>query len=197
MTRDGLWRVLIFATFITFGVFWLNYFLVEMAPLPQENWDLELWSPDYKNSTYVIDKQMVRLYNGVSDVAAAPPGGQAGSASKIVTRYFGNEARKDLNGDGKEDIVFLLTQDRGGSGIFYYVVVAVSKVVWKKEVYVGSQGYLLGDRIAPQTTTIGEGDLITVNYAVRKESDPFSTSPSVGKSAYLVFDPTTLTFKAK
>jgi hypothetical protein len=32
-----------------------------------------------------------------------------------------SEAKGDLNGDGQEDIAFLLTSDRGGSGTFYYV----------------------------------------------------------------------------
>jgi len=50
---------------------------------------------DYKNTTYVIDDKPVTLVNGVSEVEVAP-----GSTSKVVTRYFGNDAKGDLNGDG-------------------------------------------------------------------------------------------------
>ena len=48
-----------------------------------------------------------------------------GSASRIVTRYFGSEVRGDLNGDGREDVAFLLTQQSGGSGTFFYAVAAL------------------------------------------------------------------------
>ena len=86
-----------------------------------------------------------------------------GSASKILTRYFGNEIRHDLNGDGREDVVFLLTQETGGSGVFYYAVAALDT----EQGYVGSEGLLLGDRIAPQTTEIGTGNIVIVTYADR------------------------------
>lgn len=141
--------------------------------------------PDYKNASYVIDGLTVTLTNGVSEVPAAP-----GSASKVVTRYFGNEVRADLDKDGREDIVFLLTQDRGGSGTFYYVVAALNKVTG----YVGSQGLLLGDRIAPQTTEKGKGDIVIVNYAERAPGEDFGVSPSVGKSIWVILDPTTMQF---
>jgi len=40
-------------------------------------------------------------------------------------QYFGNEATGDLNGDGQADKAFLVTQDPGGSGTFYYVIAAL------------------------------------------------------------------------
>jgi hypothetical protein len=75
---------------------------------------------DYMNAAYIVDGRPITLTNGVSAIEAAP-----GSASTIVTRYFGNELRKDVDGDGREDIVFLLTQATGGSGTFFYVVAAL------------------------------------------------------------------------
>ncbi|HVJ31166.1 MAG TPA: hypothetical protein VNA66_12715, partial [Gammaproteobacteria bacterium] len=51
---------------------------------------------DHKNIPYSIGGQTVRLVAGVAEVPAAP-----GSAAKIVTRYFGNEVRGDLNADGR------------------------------------------------------------------------------------------------
>jgi heat shock protein HslJ len=108
----------------------------------------------------------------------------------VVTRYFGNELKTDLNGDGREDTFFLLTQETGGSGTFYYGVGALNTV----DGYVGTQGLFIGDRIAPQTTNKGDGNIVVVNYAVRKAGEDFSVRPSLGKSLWLKLDPATLQF---
>ena len=139
----------------------------------------------YKNAEYIIDGQKVRLVNGVAEREIVP-----GSASKVITRYFGNEVHKDLDGDGREDVAFLLTQETGGSGTFFYVVAALSTEAG----YVGSQGFLLGDRIAPQSTESGVGKQIVVNYADRKAGEPFTTRPSEGKNFRLMLDPKTMQF---
>jgi hypothetical protein len=73
-----------------------------------------------------------------------------------------------------------LTQNNGGSGTFYYVVVALSS----PNGYIGTNGILLGDRIAPQTTEIKNGQII-VNYADRKTGEAMTIAPSVGVSKYL------------
>ncbi len=140
---------------------------------------------DYKNTSYLIDGQSVKLVDGMSEVEAAP-----GSALKIITKYFGNEATKDLNNDGHDDVAFILTQETGGSGLFYYVVAALYTPLG----YVGSHAVLLGDRISPQTTESGKGDSIIVNYMDRAFGEPMTTSPSVGKSIRLILDPTTMQF---
>lgn len=137
---------------------------------------------DAKNGTYIIDGKPVTLVNGVSRVPAAP-----GSASQITTTYFGNEAGGDLNGDGMADIGFVLTQNTGGSGTFYYAAVALKTASG----YQGTNAVLLGDRIAPQTTQIKNGQLI-VNYADRKPGEPMTAQPSVGVSKYLNVQGTTL-----
>lgn len=138
-----------------------------------------------QEATYIINGQVIELTNGVSEIEAAP-----GSASKIITRYFGNEVQYDFDGDSRLDTAFLLTQETGGSGIFYYVAAALNK----ESGYVGSQGLLLGDRIAPQTTEMGKGKIVIVNYADRKPGEDFSVSPSVGKSIWLLLDPETMQF---
>jgi len=142
---------------------------------------------DYKNTTYTIDSKLVKLENGVAEVGTVPE-----SASKIITRYFGNELKTDLDGDGREDIVFLLTQQTGGSGTFYYAVAALNT----EKGYIGSEGYLLGDRVAPQTTEVSRNprhkNVIVVNYADRDSGEPMTASPSMGKSAYLKLDAQTM-----
>ncbi len=144
---------------------------------------------DFKDAEYLIDGERIQLTDGVAETPSAP-----GSASMVTTRYFGNEIRRDVNGDGVDDIIFLLTQSTGGSGTFYYVVGAVST----PDGYVGSQAYLLGDRIAPQTTEWSQNpshqNVIVVNFAERKPGEPMTADPSVGKSVWLKFDPTALQF---
>jgi hypothetical protein len=127
-----------------------------------------------KDASYTIEGRVIALANGVSEIEAAP-----GSAAKIVTRYFGNEATGDLNGDGMPDVALLLTQSGSGSGTFYYVAVALRT----REGYRGTNAVLLGDRIAPQTTEIRDGSLI-VNYAERRPGEAMTTRPSVGVSKY-------------
>ncbi len=140
---------------------------------------------DYKNASYIVDGTSVQLVNGMSEVEAAP-----GSASKVTTMYFGNEVEKDLDGDGTKDVVFLLTQNTGGSGTFFYVVAALNT----PDGYKGSSAVLLGDHIAPQSTESGAGKSIIINYLDRTHTDPMTAQPSVGKSIGLLLDPATMQF---
>lgn len=129
---------------------------------------------DQKNATYIIEGQTVTLVNGSAETPAT-----AGSAEKVATQYFGNETIGDFNGDGMPDIAFLLTQDPGGTGTFFYVAAALETASG----YQGTNAILLGDRIAPQTTEFKNG-MIIVNYAERAPSDPMTAQPSVGISKY-------------
>ncbi len=137
---------------------------------------------DYKNATYIIEGQPITLVNGQAQTASAP-----GSAAQTVTHYFGNDATGDLNGDGRPDVGFILTQTTGGSGTFYYAVAALNMA----DGYHGTNAILLGDRIAPQTTEIKDGQLI-VNYADRKPDEPMTATPSVGITKYLKVEGTSL-----
>jgi len=128
---------------------------------------------NYQDISYEVGGIATKL--GGAGVEAVP-----GSATKIVTNYFGNEAKGDLNGDGVEDVGFFITQTTGGSGTFYYAVAAVKN----GDNYEGTNAIFLGDRIAPQTAEIRNGILI-VNYAERRPGDPMTTSPSMGRSKYL------------
>jgi len=154
----------------------------------------QISAQDHKNATYTIEGRPITLANGLSEIETTP-----GSATKIVTRYFGNEVKHDLNDDGREDVAFLLTQETGGSGTFFYFVAALNTPTG----YIGSHAVFLGDRIAPQTTHMDEGttsvgtqrqNVIVVNYVVRLPGEPFTVRPSLGKSLWLKLDPATMQF---
>ena len=170
MSKKLLWAVVV-VVILAGGYFAINLY----SPKEQA-----VIATDYKNAEYVIEGKSIKLENGTAETEVAP-----GSSSKIITRYFGNELKTDLNNDGREDVVFLLTQEMGGSGTFYYVVAALNT----EQGYIGSDGYLLGDRIAPQTTEVSQNprqkNVIIVNYADRAPQEPMTARPSQGRSVYL------------
>ena len=143
---------------------------------------------DYKNISYSIEGQPITLIDGKAETSAVP-----GSSSKYVTQYFGNEAKGDLNGDGVSDLTFILTQFTGGSGMFYYVVAALQNTDGS---YMGSNGVMLGDRIAPQSTEIKNGEIV-VNYVERRANEPMTASPTVGASKRLKVNGTNLSELAR
>lgn len=120
----------------------------------------------YKTASYTIEGTKIAL------------GDKNGKA-----KFFGNEARGDLNGDGTEDVAFLITNQPGGSGTFYYVVAAMNA----DGGFVGTNAIFLGDRIAPQNTQIVDGDIV-VNFADRKSGESMTTAPSVGVTSYFKYD---------
>lgn len=166
---------------IVIAFFALNNYIYEEKQAPA--------GEDPRNTEYSINNQRVALVDGYTEMEAAP-----GSASKIITRYFGNELTIDLNEDGREDTVALITQETGGSGTFFYVVAALNT----ERGYIGSHGLLIGDRIAPQTINKSQNpshkNVIVVNYADRKPGEPMTTSPSLGKSIWLKLDPESMQF---
>jgi len=151
-----------------------------MSPTAQSGSSVVLGERAHLNAEYVIDGQPVMLVYGKSEMQLVP-----GSASRVVTRYFGHELRHDLDGDGVEDLVFLLTRETGGSGVYYYVVAALATLGGP----VGSHGLLLGDRIAPQSIAAGSPGTVAVNFAERAHGDSFTVPPSVARTLWLRFDP--------
>jgi len=134
---------------------------------------------DHKNISYTIEGVSILLEDGTHE-------------SSTTTRYFGNELVTDLDGDGDEDIAFILTQEGSGSGTFYYAVAALQT----DSGYVGSDGYFLGDRIAPQTTEVSPNPrhkhVVVFNYATRALHEPMTARPSIGESVYLKIVPKTI-----
>lgn len=159
------------------GVIIVAGFFIFNAYIYSEEQKDETVVQDYKNGWYLISGQWVHLENGVSKVPIE------NSSATITTQYFGNEVHADFDGDGDEDVAFILTQDGGGSGIFFYLVGALKE----PQGYRGTNAVLIGDRIAPQTTEFRDGTVI-VNYADRELGEAFAVAPHIGKSLYLKYD---------
>lgn len=184
MSTAKLYGILGILVLIAIILYMLLYQLGNTAPATVAT---VLASP--KNATYTIENQPVTLVDGLSVQPSAP-----GSATMVTTQYFGNEIMTDLNGDNLSDSIFILVQNTGGSGTFYYVAAALNT----PSGYRGSQGLLLGDRVAPiniersqePTTPL----VFIVNYADRKPGDSFVVAPSIGKSVWLKLDPNTMQF---
>lgn len=133
---------------------------------------------DAKNISYVIDGQTFMLVNGKAEKEIAP-----GSASKQKISMFGDPVYDDFNGDGVKDAAVMLVSDGGGSGSFFYAVLAISTGT----TFVSTNALLLGDRIAPQNINIDDGRAV-YNYAERKVGEPMTTQSSTGKSLYVQYD---------
>ena len=162
MTVKKLLIILAALLVLLAAFFWFNSYIYEQKQPAA--------AADYKEAEFIIQGKRVKL------------GGTA--------KYFGNDLTTDLNEDGRDDAVFLITDEPGGSGTFYYAVAALAT----DRGYVGSEALYIGDRIAPQSVEKGEGKLIVVNYADRTFREPFTVPPSVGKSLKLMFDPVAMQF---
>lgn len=171
----SVWYIVYKTNFITLYV--LN------AGLQNESVQLNL-----HDGTYILSGQKIFLKNGLAKSEVVP-----GSSSKMITTYFGNDTKGDFDNDGREDLAFIITQQTGGSGTFYYAVALLNRANGK----VGTEAVLIGDRISPQATGVenrGGGDILIVNYADRKPQESFVVPPSVAKSLYLKLDPKSLQF---
>lgn len=136
---------------------------------------------DVKNISYVIDGQTFTLVNGKAEKEIAP-----GSATKQTVYMFGEPVYGDLNGDGVKDAAVMLVSSSGGSGTFYYAVLAMATGTTYKSTNV----LILGDRIAPQTVEIRDSHAL-YNYVVRKANEAMTVQPSMGKSLWIHYDKAT------
>lgn len=131
---------------------------------------------DAKNTTYIVDGRLITLKDGSSEI-------DLGEGGIISTKLFSSRLIGDINNDTYEDVVVILTQETSGTGIFYYVALAMGA----GEVYHGTNSIFLGDRIAPQTEEYKKG-IVIVNYVDREPGQSMSDEPSRGVSKYLTWE---------
>jgi heat shock protein HslJ len=120
-------------------------------------------------ASYRLGADSVALVDGIADVPAAPA-----SSSRIRTQILGEPAVADLDGDGNDDAVVVLTQQTGGTGTFFYLAAAVAT----PQGLAGTQGVLLGDRIALDSVSVLDGR-ITVRYRTRAANQSFAEAPAI------------------
>jgi len=135
-----------------------------IPPLPQSPLD----------ATYRIDDREVTLTNGVSQTPAAP-----GSATLTEVRIWGEPVIGDIDGDGLDDAAFILTEESGGSGTFFYITAAIAQ---NDGGYLGLNAVFLGDRVAMKDISIAD-EIIVVNYAERTLEQSFAEAPSEAVTA--------------
>jgi hypothetical protein len=127
------------------------------------------------NTTYWIEDRAVHLVDGYAEISIVQ-----GAATKIRTRVWEKPVYGDINADGKEDAVLILSHDPGGSGTFYYA----AAVSGKGDCYKGAKTVLLGDRIVIHGIGIEQG-VVLIRYADRRSKDPMSVEASVLHTAVL------------
>lgn len=128
---------------------------------------------DSKNFTLKLDNQTFTLVNGIAQKPISP----ISTTTLTTIKYFGNDSVGDINGDGSNDTVFIVTQDNGGSGLFYYAIAAINTGGG----YIVTNPFFIGDRISPQSTEIhSDSKEIHINFAERNEGEPMMTKPSLG-----------------
>ena len=136
---------------------------------------------DIGDLTVTIENQSFTMTGGVGALDAAP-----GSAIKNTIRILGDPVEGDINGDGNVDAALMIQNDPGGSGVFYYAVVAIND----GGSYRASNALPLGDRIEPQSIQFRDQHFV-YNYAVRKPGDAMDVRPSVERKESIRLDTTT------
>ena len=125
-----------------------------------------------------IDGQTFVMSNGFAELDASP-----GSATNNTVRIVGEPVMGDITGDGDPDAALLIQNDPGGSGTFYYAVLAINDAGGFR----ASNALPLGDRIEPQTVDFTDGRFV-YTYAERRPGEPMSERPSVEKSVAITID---------
>ena len=131
-----------------------------------------------KNITVTLNDVPVTLDDGVAVRPAAP-----GSAATDTVRIIGEPVMGDATADGAPDAALLIEDDPGGSGTFYYAVLAVND----NGVYKSTNALALGDRIDPQGIEFTDGRFV-YRFLDRKPGEAFATAPSVERRVEITVD---------
>ncbi len=151
--------------------------------LPNDNSGVEdVSKPEVNNLSYNVDGDVFNLVDGKAEILSLP-----GSATMNSLSIFGEPVYGDLDADGDVDGAVWLLNEPGGTGVFYYGALVMNDGTGKG---VATNTMFLGDRIAPQTLEVQDGRVV-YNFAIRKETDPMTAEPSVGKSVWVNYDKNT------
>ena len=123
-----------------------------------------------QNITVTIDDQSFDLEDGFAVKPAVP-----GSAIRNTVRVVGEPVGGDADGNGRPDAALLLQNDPGGSGTFYYAVLAINE---GNGTYRATNSLPLGDRIVPKAIEFTGGHFV-YSFLEREPEDPLAAEPSV------------------
>ncbi len=167
-----MWAFLV-AFVIVGGVVFSNFKINSKQPIKTE--PVIKNSIDAENMTFNIDGEMVTLKDGVYRAPTVPDY----ASSREARLLEGNSLNDDISGDKINDRVVILVDQPGGTGVFYYIVPILGK---KDGVPVPGKAVFLGDRIIPQSISFSHTkNLMSVSILDRKETEPFSVTPTVSK----------------
>lgn len=122
-----------------------------------------------RDVTVTIDNVKFELKDGLAEKPAAP-----GSPTRNTVRIVGDPALGDATGDGKPDAALVIRNEPGGSGSFYYAVVAVDH----DGSYRATNVIALGDRISPQSVEFADGHFV-YRFLERRPDQSMADTPSV------------------
>lgn len=106
------------------------------------------------------------------------------SGSTETVRVVGDPVTGDASGDGEPDTALLLADDPGGSGTFYYAVLAIEDGgSWR-----ATNALPLGDRIKPERIQYADGQFV-YHFLERKPDEPMTAPPTVENSVPVRLDP--------
>lgn len=135
-------------------------------------------STGVKSLVVTIGDRTFRMSNGFAAQQSV-----SGSPAQNTIRVVGEPASGDVNRDGHRDAALLIENAPGGSGRFYYVVLAVNE----NGSYRATNALLMGDRIAPLTVDFLDGRFV-YNYLGHEPGEPMTARPTVVKSLWVQFD---------
>jgi hypothetical protein len=130
----------------------------------------EVYPIDILNTSYTVGERSVLLTNGTSLLPTA-----LDSESTMRVSVLNGPAFADMDGDGVKDGAVILRDEPGGSGIFYYLAIALSNNGSIRT----TNSILLGDRIRIQEIEIQGGGVVHVTTLDRNKTDPMTTAPRV------------------
>jgi hypothetical protein len=138
-------------------------------------------APEIADLAITIDNQTFTITDGVAEISPPP-----GSATTNTLQLVGEPAMGDVDNDGNPDAALLIQHDPGGSGTFYYAVVAINDGIS----YRASNALLLGDRIEPRTVMFTDGRFV-YNYAERQPGDAMSERRTIKRNVTITVDNST------
>lgn len=134
-----------------------------------------------RNITVTLDGQAFTLKDGVAAIPAAP-----GSAAQNTVRIVGDPVVGDATGEGEQDAALLIQNDPGGSGTFYYAVLAINH----GGAYQATNAVSLGDRIAPEGIDFTNGHFV-YRFLDRNSGSSMADKPTVEENVKINIDPAT------